>query len=123
MSPALTALALWAVLPAADPADAPAPPTVAQLVARLKDDSPRTRRLAAEALGRRGAKAEDAVPVLVTVLRGDKEDVVRQAAAEALAKVGPKAVPALLEVLKDKSPLAREVTANALRLMGPAAKE
>jgi HEAT repeat protein len=90
---------------------------------RLKDDSPRVRRVAAEELGRRGAKAEDAVPALVALLRQDKAEPVRQAAAEALAKVGPRAVPALVDVLKDREPSSRDAAANSLRLMGPGAKE
>ena len=60
------------------------------------------------------------MPALVEALK-DKEWTVRQSAAEALGKIGPKAeaaVPALAEALKDKNSVVRRIAAQALAQIG-----
>jgi len=56
---------------------------------------------------------------------GEKGFRIRVAALLALAKMGPKAAPAvalLAEILKDPAPRFRELAAHALGEIGPAAK-
>ena len=97
-------------------ADAPTPD---ELVRQVKDPEPRTRRLAAEALGRQ--KVEAAVPALAELLK-DKDTAVRGAATAALARIGPKAVPALAAALAGDDELARAAALTALDRIGPGAK-
>lgn len=52
----------------------------------------------------------------------DKEENVRRVASEGLGKLGPPAIPALLDMLKDKDKVLRKSAAEALGAMGPKAK-
>jgi HEAT repeat protein len=91
--------------------------SIDELVAGLKDPNPAKRRLAATGLSRHGPRAVVAVPALVAVLKGDKEPAVRSQAAEALGGIGSsarRAVPDLLNALKDDDALVRETAAEAL---------
>jgi HEAT repeat protein len=66
---------------------------------------------------------QTAVPALAEALK-DKEPGVRQIAAKALGRIGPKpeaAVPALTEALKDKEGFVRWVAAQALAQIGETA--
>src|SRR5262249_17500033 len=76
----------------------------------------------ARALGDMGQSAEAAVPALSNLLLGrpDLESYKRQAAAEALGKIGtPRAVSALSEAAhKDKSVGVRSTIAGALKQLG-----
>lgn len=88
--------------------------------------------------------AKNAIPALIEYLRSEFKgqdiprtfprgiirlggyrlhDRVRQDAAKALKKIGPQAVPALLEALKDNNVLVREGAARAVAEFGPQAKE
>jgi len=56
---------------------------------------------AARVLGDMGPEAKEAIPALTQALRGGKVADWREAAAYALAKIGPEAVPALFQVAED----------------------
>jgi hypothetical protein len=84
-------------------------------VAQLKDDTPLERRGAARALGALGAQAREAVEPLVAML-DDKVESVREAAAEALGRIGGPEVAAYLYDLVN-----REVAAEARDRIGLAA--
>ena len=58
------------------------------LITALGDADEGVRRSAAEALGRIGPAAAEAVPALITAL-GDADAEVRRSAAEALGRIGP----------------------------------
>ncbi|BBM86258.1 HEAT repeat domain-containing protein [Candidatus Uabimicrobium amorphum] len=86
----------------------------------LKDPIPDVRVLAASALGEIGEKAHLAVPALISMIKdpviydGSEEDD-RFFAAEALAKIGKKAVPALIPLIQD---LDREIRESAVSALG-----
>jgi HEAT repeat protein len=104
-------------------------------IVQLKDKDEKVRSYAARALGfidwnaspalaekaaSRSAVAESAVTALIEAL-GDKEELVRHNAVEALGKIGrsaEKAVPALLGVLKDEDSGLRKPAAVALGRIG-----
>jgi HEAT repeat protein/tRNA A-37 threonylcarbamoyl transferase component Bud32 len=89
---------------------------------QLQDTNPRFRAEAVEALGSIAQKNKELVPVLVDSLK-DKDDGVGRKASEVLGALGPKIVPLLLEVLKDKtSPSALRHAADAVGMIGPDAK-
>jgi hypothetical protein len=78
------------------------------------------------ALGEMGPKAKDAIPVLIEALRREPRpgESLPDNAALALGKIGPAAVPALIDVLKDPNAAkAWPHAANALKVIGPAARE
>ena len=112
----LSILVLGAALGAAsDPNDVPA------LLKELKSKNAKTRAGAAQALGRMGAvKASDtkeAVPLLIGLVKSDKDASVRRVAADALGRIDPdpkETVPVLLEALKDKEATVRQAAAAAL---------
>mmetsp|Transcript_112763 Transcript_112763/g.313792 ORF Transcript_112763/g.313792 Transcript_112763/m.313792 type:complete len:683 (+) Transcript_112763:64-2112(+) len=62
-------------------------PAVPELVRALERGEPRARRSAAKALGTLGSKAAEAAPALQKAVQEDTEEVVKKAAAAALAKV------------------------------------
>ena len=96
--------------------------SLAALLPRLADSDVAERRLAAEALGDMGPKAEAAVPAFIRAL--DDEDVeVRTFAAFALAHFGPRAaaVAALTRLVAAGPGKAREMAAWALGTIGPEA--
>jgi HEAT repeat protein len=72
--------------------------------------------IACLALGHMGPPAAAAAPTLVRALAGDRP-LVRGAATQALAKIGPRALPALLAGLKDQSVDVRWSSAVALGTM------
>ena len=111
----LLACAAPALLLAAARAETPE-----ELIGRLKDPEPRARRLAAEALGKQ--KVEAAAPALAELLR-DSDAGVRGAAADALGRIGPKAVPALVAALRHPEAPGRLLALTALRRMAPKTKE
>src|SRR5262245_14892402 len=79
----------------------------------LRDEDRRVRRLAAETLWFVGPDAQAVIPALVGAL-GDKDERVRSMAVAALVRAGPRAVPQLLEALKDPNARARREAAGAL---------
>lgn len=91
------------------------------LVEELRSPDARTRRLAAEEIGKLGAKAKPAVPALTTALT-DTDDGVRANAAGALWATGSaakEAIPALVKALKDRNQDVRLSAAGALGEMAP----
>jgi hypothetical protein len=77
---------------------------------------------ATDALGRIGLQPETVVPVLIEALNHPGDSDVRYAAALSPERFGPRAkaaVPALVEALKDKSPVVRNHSAKALETIDP----
>jgi HEAT repeat protein len=96
------------------------PPASDDLIKQLKSPDADVRRVAAEALGR--DKAVAAIPALAELLK-DKEAAVRASAAVALVRIGPKSTAALGDALKFPEETSRLTALQALRVLGPAAKE
>jgi len=94
--------------------------TLAEWTADLTHQDGKTRRQAAAALSAFGG---DAVPALTKALTGDADPEVRLGAANALARMGPAArpaVPALAGAMKDRVPFVRRGVAGALGAIGAA---
>lgn len=129
-----------AILVFATPIRADDQPTVADLVDQLESVDPGKRVIAAEMLGEMGQKAADAIPALAKVIRGtklpdredspleaptkkvavDRNDMLRFfAARDALVRIGPKAAPALAQLLSHDSGVARGLIAEAIGWLGP----
>jgi len=88
----------------------------------LKDEDDDVRRAAAEALKAIRLETEEGIPELVKRLKG-ADDHARYLASESLVRVGPSAVPALIEVLvKGPSVEARKSAAETLEKLGPGAE-
>ncbi len=98
-----------------------AAPALAEALAK-----PELRGGAALVLGDLGADAKPAVPALLRALKGVQPGPPALAARSplllALARVGPDAVPPLVEWLRDADPELRNSAATALALIGPAAR-
>ena len=95
---------------------------IAGLVEKVKQGDVK----AAYTLGEMGPKAKEAIPALVEALQKMPMpgDSLPDNAALALGKIGPGAVPALIEVLKDnKAEKAWQYAATALKVIGPGAKD
>ncbi|HQN06323.1 MAG TPA: HEAT repeat domain-containing protein [Thermoanaerobaculia bacterium] len=121
----VTALCLMLLAPAA--LAQKAPKDVSELVARLASSSGSERASAARSIGYQKDAALPAVPRLLELLAGDRDNEVRVSAAEALGNIGPKcakpAVPALMKAAKeDKWPKVRSASLSALGEMREAAK-
>jgi RNA polymerase sigma factor (sigma-70 family) len=87
-----------------------------------KDADPKFRSEAMEALGVLAEENKDLIPILVGALK-DKSDGVGFIARLALGRLGPDAVPGLLDVLKTKpSAAAVQRAAQAVGIIGPQAK-
>jgi HEAT repeat protein len=86
----------------------------------LKDPAPRVRQLAAEAAGKK--KLEAAAPLLGELLT-DKDPSVQHAAADALTRIGPKAVPPLVAALGNENPAVKRLAMVTLAQIGPGAKD
>jgi HEAT repeat protein len=83
----------------------PKPPTREETQRNLQSEDPDVRKSAARALWKMGAKAAEAIPVLIEAL-DDAEPEVRGFAARALGQMGAEAkgaVPALTEMLSDQA--------------------
>ncbi len=91
---------------------------VPQLAKLLSDRSEGNRYAAATALAAIGAGAQSAVPQLIDVLPDPR---VREAAINALAKIGPPAVTPLIAKLHSESAEDRSHACRALAVIGPAA--
>ncbi|MCX7008540.1 MAG: PQQ-binding-like beta-propeller repeat protein [Kiritimatiellaeota bacterium] len=79
----------------------------------LKSDTPQTRIAAADALGKLGAAAKDAVPALLEAGTTDQAWIDTSMYA-AIQQIGPAAVPALLDQLENGKPVVRGRAATAL---------
>ncbi|QDT99265.1 HEAT repeat domain-containing protein [Gimesia aquarii] len=105
---------------------------VADLVTLLKSDQPKVRYDAARSLNKFGAKAKPAIKPLIAALKDDGAPTefgiqilgprVRDAASDALVRIGRPAVPALIEALSHKNNTTREMAAKTLGELGPLAK-
>jgi HEAT repeat protein len=97
----------------------PARLIIPALIEALKDDDHVLCRGAADALGLFGPEAGAAIGQLVSVLKENGEASL--SASEALAKIGPAAVPALAELVRGRDPGIRTLGVLALWHMGPGA--
>jgi HEAT repeat protein len=91
---------------------------VPKLVPLLKDGNAAIRERAVHALGRIGAEAIAALPVMVQAARSAPET---PAFGEALAELGPKALPVLLDILKKGKPEEGQWVMHVLHNFGPPA--
>jgi HEAT repeat protein len=92
-----------------------------ELLKELKSKHATVRASAAKEFGRLGAihasDAQEAIPILLNMVKKDLDAAPRKAAIEALGRIDPdpkETVPVLLGALKDKSPTVREAAATAL---------
>jgi hypothetical protein len=92
---------------------APEPRVDAVLRKALNDPESAVRMLEEQALGKRGRRAEDAVPTLVAIMNQDPNDSVRIETMRALRHIGPSAEAALRMAREDGDPLVRELYAEA----------
>jgi len=90
----------------------PATP-VGILIEALKAPDSGDRARAARALGSIGPAAKQAIPVLLEALR-DREEKVRRNAADALERMGPAAAAALASAVNDKDEVVRQIAREAL---------
>ncbi len=102
--------------------------TVSQWVGLLQDSADEEeRRSAAEALGKIGPSARNAVPALIEALENDADSKGAWTAANALAKIGPDAeaaVPALIRALqRDEDESGAWAAAHALTEIAPRDRE
>ncbi|MDF1664380.1 MAG: HEAT repeat domain-containing protein [Planctomycetota bacterium] len=89
---------------------------MSELIDILKTGAYLEKLRAIPSLGARGTKAEKAIPELVILIK--KGELV-QDSAMALAQIGQKSLPELVQLLNVKSPYAREMVVCALGEMGP----
>lgn len=94
---------------------------VTTLLKDLRSKNPGTRTSAAREVGRigaiRAADAKEAVPVLLNMIKKDKDAAPRKAAIDALGRIDPdpkETVPVLLDALRDKDAGVRQAAATAL---------
>ena len=85
------------------------------LIKALQDEDASVRQCAALAISRQGD--ERAVPALIKLL-SDPDSLQVRLAANALVSIGPPAVPALLDTVRDGAPVARFEAVRALALIG-----
>ncbi len=89
---------------------------------QLQDTNPKFRAEAVQALGRIAEKNKELIPILAAALK-DKDFEVGHVASNALGDLGPDALPALLEALKEKSsPTSLLHAIIAVGYIGPNAK-
>ena len=98
----------------------PAKPAVAALAKLVKDSDQTVRRQAVKAIMRIHPGPKVTVPLAIELLK-DPDPAVRMSVLEAISEAGPKAVPALIEALKDDK--AAYWACLVLRDIGPAAKD
>jgi hypothetical protein len=108
--------------PAPRPAAAAPDADLESLIEQLQSSHAGRREQAARAIGQRGAAAKEAVPALIGALK-EKVRLGNKAIPEALAGIGPGAVPAIVEAMKSDDPYVRFEATSAIRLLGPKAKD
>ncbi len=100
------------------------PETSHALISALQDVNAEVRTLATWALKKREMTNEDTlatIPLLVASLNVGQESA--GAALATLVKIGPRAVPALIQALKENNPKTLVIVMMTLGAIGPAAKE
>ncbi|MBC8243827.1 MAG: HEAT repeat domain-containing protein [Verrucomicrobia bacterium] len=103
-----------------------AKPAVPALVKALDDDQEQVFFWAATALANLGPDAQEAAPELIKRLRRSNRryrDQVRLRVVTALTRIGPAAVPQLIDALDDESESIRSGAARVLGNIGPDARE
>ena len=100
----------------------PEPKGIKDMLARLDHKYSQVRLKAIVGLGRMGAAAKDVVPGIAKAL-GDPDKNMRDAAGKALARIGPAAVPVLVQELKNPASRNQILAARSLALIGPEAAE
>lgn len=91
--------------------------SVSQLTTDLKNPDGLVRTQAATALGKKGSRAQDAVPALIGLLNDSKQHV-RIAAMNALVQIKNPAVAALIQALDGGDKATQFYAANALKKIG-----
>jgi HEAT repeat protein len=94
---------------------------VRAVIPLVQDDDPLTRSLAVEVLRRVGKEARPAIPALIRVL-GDRDSCAGLLAVLALASLGEEAVQPLTGALKEEDVVVRQLAASALGRIGPRAR-
>jgi HEAT repeat protein len=94
--------------------------SIHDLVEQLQAKDVETRTWAARELAKREPAPYEAIPALIIALKDD--DVVSSHAATALAKIGPAALPFLIQALRDKDDSLRARAAETLGYFGSDAK-
>lgn len=89
---------------------------IEKLITQLRDKNEKRRLSAAQEMAQMGAKAQAAIPALIQRLKSDESKAVVGVAAYALSQIGEPAVPALIELLSEKS--IRLKVAKTLRRIG-----
>ena len=100
----------------------PEPKGIKDMLARLDHKYSQVRLKAIVGLGRTGAAARDAVPRIAKAL-GDPDKNIRDAAGKALARIGPAAVPVLIQELKSPASRNHILAARSLAIIGPEAAD
>ena len=111
-------VAIWAQYAIAEITDTDEP-YVSAIAAYLRNEDDDLRGHAAAALGEMGPRAVKALPELMRTITEDKNPNVRFNAGLAVPKMKAKAVPALIEALKDPRDQIRRYAAQALGNIGP----
>jgi HEAT repeat protein len=94
---------------------------IARSIQNLTADQSGSRSAAAEALGKAGSSASEAVPALLKILQSDADTVVRNQAAWALGKIKgllDQTIPGLISALDDKEWTVRHNATLALTWIG-----
>ena len=101
---------------------APSQVTIAGLMNQLKSEIPQTRIAAADALGKLGVAAKEAVPALIEAGTTDQAWI-DTAMLAAIQQVGPAAMPILLDQLDNGQPNIRSRAATALWIIDADGKQ
>lgn len=95
--------------------ETPSGNALGELIDQLQDEDLVVRMSAAMALGNLGPRAKQAIPALARVVQDSNEDHnVHRRAVQALASIGPDAVPELINALQDGKTIVRRFAAGAL---------
>jgi hypothetical protein len=94
------------------------PDDLGALIQQLQGPRAARREHAALAIGKWGAAGKAAIPALIAAMK-EKVRLGNKAIPEALAGIGPEAVPAIVEAMKSDDPYVRFEATSAVRLLGP----